>query len=455
MTETRKCPDCGTAMPPQAQPGQCPACLFQIALKVGGSVLAIPTESVTHEAPTRVRYFGDYELLEPIAQGGMGVVYKARQLSLNRLVALKMIRAGELANETEVARFRAEAEAAASLDHPNIVPIYEVGEHEGRQYFSMKLVEGGSLAERAGDYGFREAAALLATVARAVHYAHQHGILHRDLKPGNILMDAGGQPHVTDFGLAKRIETDSSMTRSGAIVGTPSYIAPEQAAGGKGLTTAADIYSLGAILYELLTGRPPFQGTTVLDTLMKVREQEPKPPHALNAQVDRDLETICLKCLEKNPQTRYGSADALAEDVERWLALEPIRARPATTRDRVVKWARRKPVVASLVLGLHLVATLGLMGNLWQWHRAREEAAQARLNAYCADMNLAARALDEESLEYAVELLARYRPRPGEADIRGWEWRHLWQRSQSDSLATIGQHSNEVRAVVFTPDAKP
>ncbi len=393
MTETGKCPNCGATLPENAPAGQCPACLFRIgiALADGGvgfglDAPTLPDNSAIHtphSAFERVRYFGDYELLEQIAQGGMGVVFKARQVSLNRLVALKMIRAGELANEAEVVRFRAEAEAAANLDHPNIVPIFEVGEHEGRHYFSMKLVEGGSLAGAAASRQSaanpkesaalcRDAATTIVCVARAVHYAHQRGILHRDLKPGNILIDPKGQPHVTDFGLAKRIEADSSMTLSGVILGTPSYIAPEQAAGTKVLTTAADIYSLGAILYELLTGRPPFCGATALETLMQVREQEPKSPRAINPRVDRDLETICLKCLEKDPQRRYGSAEALAEDLERWLAHEPIQARPVTIPERVLKWAQRRPAVAALVVALHLVGLLGLAGILWQWHNARE-----------------------------------------------------------------------------------
>jgi serine/threonine protein kinase len=308
-----------------------------------------------------------YEILGELGRGGMGVVYQARQTALGRVVALKMILAGRLASAAEVQRFRAEAEAAARLDHPNLVPIYEVGEQDGQPFFSMKYVEGQSLAERLPRlaHDARAAAALVATLARAVHHAHQRGIIHRDIKPANVLIDRDGRPHVTDFGLAKRTD-GPGQTQSGAIVGTPGYMAPEQASGHSGaVTTLADVYSLGAILYELLTARPPFQAETPLDTLLQVLEREPERPRNLNPRVDRDLEAICLKCLEKDPQHRYGSAEGLVADLEHWLAGEPIGARPPSLASLLRLWLRHNFRAAgwALVVGLGCGLLVGLV--LW------------------------------------------------------------------------------------------
>jgi tetratricopeptide (TPR) repeat protein/tRNA A-37 threonylcarbamoyl transferase component Bud32 len=354
---------------------------------------AIPTRPLpVSPSLTEGQIFGDYELMKEIARGGMGVVWKVRQISLDRLVAVKMIRAGRLADEADLRRFRAEAEAVAGLDHPHIVPIYEVGEHQGQPYFSMKLIEGQSLAQwiKAGKgqksdrQRQRRSAQLLATVARAVHHAHQRGILHRDLKPGNILLDAAGQAHVTDFGLAKRIE-GGGPTSTGAIVGTPSYMAPEQARSEKGLTTAADTYGLGAVLYELLTGQPPFHADTPLDTVLAVLEQEPARPRRLSPATDRDLETICLKCLDKEPTRRYGSAEALAEDLEHWQAGEPIRARPSGVGERAWKWARRRPAVAALLMTLAVVLAAGIGGLAVLWQRAERARTDEQEQHLAAD----------------------------------------------------------------------
>jgi serine/threonine-protein kinase len=309
-----------------------------------------------------LRALGDYDLLEEIGRGGMGVVYKARQRSLGRLVAIKMILHGELASTADLARFRGEAKSAADLDeHPNIITVYEVGECEGRPFFSMQYLEGTTLAGLTADGPLppREAARLLAPVARAIHHAHQHGILHRDLKPSNILIDRHGQPHVTDFGLAKRVTGDPSLTQRGGIVGTPSYMAPEQAAGSRGtLSPATDVYSLGAILYELLTGRPPFRAASPVDTLMLVLEQEPVPPRLLNPNVDRELEMICLKCLQKPADLRYATAEELAHDLESFLHGEPTSARPSGVGYFFNRMLRET----------HHAVVLENWGVLWMWH---------------------------------------------------------------------------------------
>ncbi|MFO0889027.1 MAG: protein kinase [Isosphaeraceae bacterium] len=422
---------------------------------------------------TRVRYFGDYELLEELGRGGMGVVYRARQISLNRPVAIKMIAAASLADDAELRRFRNEAESVAGLDHPHIVPIYEVGEYEDDHYFSMKLMESGSLSRhvKAPARDVRAAARTVAVIARAVHHAHQRGILHRDLKPANILLDAEGQPHVADFGLAKRIAADSGLTRTGAIMGTPSYMAPEQATGRRAaVTTASDVYGLGAVLYALLAGRPPFQGDTVLETLEQLRERAPEPPRRLNPRVGRDLETICLKCLEKEPRRRYGSAEALAEDLDRFVAGEPILARRTSTLERVVMWARRRPAIAGLLGLLALSVAAGFGAVVWQLGKteeARGELAESNLSLTKANRDLTATNVSLEDQLYAnrfavvAKYFAEYPDRIGSARLiledcprrpRGWEWQFL-NRTLHESPPPVAR-SWDFDLVAFHPDGR-
>jgi predicted Ser/Thr protein kinase len=314
---------------------------------------------ISPEAGVRLKYFGDYELLEEIARGGMGVVWKARQSSLKRDVALKMIRAGVLASPDEIERFLREAEAAANLQHPNIVAIHEVGEYGGQHYFSMDYVAGRDLGAlvKDGPLSPQRAARYVRVIAEAIHFAHQRGTLHRDLKPQNVLIDAADQPRITDFGLAKIMKDDSRLTQSGAVMGSPSYMPPEQAAGQHGdIGPASDVYSLGAMLYELLTGRPPFRGVTALATLREVMETEPTAPRRLVGTIPPDLETICLKCLEKSPSARYPTARALAEELDRYLKGEPIQARPANAVRKTVSWARRHPGALAALEALVMVA---------------------------------------------------------------------------------------------------
>ena len=401
----------------------------------------------------RVHYFGDYELIEVIAHGGMGVVYKARQVSLNRVVALKMILRGELATPRDVARFQAEAEAAANLDHPHIVPIYEVGECDGQQYYTMRYIEGAPLTRRPRAEA-RQEAALVATVARAVHHAHVRGILHRDLKPSNILVDQAGTPFVADFGLAKRVDADRSLTESGALVGTPRYMAPEQAAGRKDLTVGADVYSLGVVLYERLTGQTPFTGETVLSILRQVRETEPPRPSSITPGLNRDLETVCLKCLEKDPAKRYGSAEALAEELERFLRGEPIRARPVGQAERVWRWCRRNPVVAGLSVGLVVALVAGTAFSLAFGLRERHE----RLRAEAAE-GIAIEAKDD--LEQALaRSLVRPLDRKGGNTLSEQEVESLWELAQKPGdrfwvrFLEEATH-NEITAAQFRARAEP
>src|SRR6516162_6835690 len=349
---TRICDNCADRIFDDSPQGLCPACLIDTAIGLlsseDGQDVQPPQLSDGNDAQN-LRELGDYELFEEIGRGAQGVVYQARQKSLNRVVALKIIGLGHWATKAHVKRFRLEAEAAARLDHPFIVPIHEIGQSDGSCYFSMQLVEGGQLDQviKRELMPSRPAAELIAKLARTVDYAHQRGILHRDIKPGNILLDAKGDPHLTDFGLARLLETESTVTRTTEALGTPSYMAPEQARGGNAqLSSATDVYGLGAVLYQLLTGHPPFVGETTYETIRLVLDTDPRQPRLLNPKVDRDLSTICLKCLEKDPKRRYSSALALAEDLQRWLKHEPIQARRTRVFARGKKWVQRNPARA-------------------------------------------------------------------------------------------------------------
>jgi WD40 repeat protein len=401
-----------------------------------------------------------YEVQQVLGRGGMGVVYRAVQVALKRPVALKMILAGDHTAPEMLARFQSEAEAVARLQHPNVVQIHEVGAHNGLPYFSMELVDGGSLAQkvRGMPQPPREAAALLEVLARAVHHAHQRGIVHRDLKPANVLLCADGTPKIADFGLAKQQEGHAEQTASGAVVGTPSYMAPEQAAGRRrAVGPAADVWALGAILYVQLTGRPPFVGATALDTLRQVLHQEPVPPRLLQPAVPRDLETICLKCLRKEPTQRYASAVALADDIRAFLDGRPIRARPVGPLGRLGRWCRRKPALAVLLVVLLAAAVGGPIVAIHQSvltaseKQAREAEQQAREDAqgkqhlaqeqtllaqqgertarhqlYLTQINQAGQALKANDVGRVLDLLDDQRPKPGAEDFRGFEWYHLW-----------------------------
>jgi len=434
-----------------------------------------------------VKYFGDYELLDVIARGGMGIVYKARQVSLNRIVALKMILSGEFASRVEVDRFYSEAKAAALLDHPGIVPIYEVGEHEGKHFFSMTYVEGSSLATKLNE-GLLEpiqAARTMLEVTQAVHYAHEQGVIHRDLKPSNILLDLQGRPRVTDFGLAKRLTEDTGMTVSGQVLGTPSYMPPEQAAGHiNTIGPASDVYALGAVLYSLTTGRPPFQSASGIETLRQVVEKEPVAPRQLNPAIPRDLETIILKCLEKSLPRRYSTAKLLSEELQRFIEGRPILARPIGRVQKAWRWCRREPAVASL-LSLSLLLVIGLVvGTGWAYLReakllgdlkvafvvqqrltnseikskeeaqlqterakqqaelaeeakkaegkqaeiAREKSRELRRSLYVSDFKQIPGLVSGGNKQRVRELLDRHKPiATSEEDLRSFDW-YYWQR---------------------------
>ncbi len=542
MPEKKNCPRCGTELPANAPAGVCPKCLLQAG--IGDSIPEVshaataatllsgssnpdaePSLPLTVqdsernpssiEPGAKLRYFGEYELLAEIARGGMGVVYRARQVRLNRIVALKMILSGQFAGKADVQRFHTEAEAAAQLDHPNIVPIYEVGEHDGHHFFTMGFVDGGSLASRLqdGPLAPRESAKLVRQIADAVQYAHEKGVIHRDLKPANILLDRNGIPRITDFGLAKNVQRDSGLTHTGQVMGTPGYLPPEQASGHNAqIRETADVYSLGAVLYALLTGRPPFQADNAMDTLMQVIERDPVSPRALNPGVPLDLETICLKCLEKDRRRRYQSAAEFSAELQRFLDGRPIAARPVSQLEHIWRWCRRNPIVAGLIatVAISLMVGIGVSSyfavaatnraneNLLlagkeraasmlanqrksesdhnaelaekrrveadarktealanaelaenRRREAEENALFSRRLVYDAHMNLVQNAWENDQMAPVHNLLERHRPKnDGDEDLRGFEW-YYWAGLCRRELTTIPGAGG---FIVYSPD---
>jgi WD40 repeat protein len=481
-----RCPVCGSAAAPEgaadaetlAPDVVVPEVVGETALSVvvlpeaAGETVAAP-EVPAGESRPGPREVPGYEILGELGRGGMGVVYRARQLSLNRIVALKMILAGSHAGAQDLARFRAEAEAVARLQHPNIVQIFEVGEHEGLSFFTLEFVDGGSLADQLDGtpLPLRRAAQLVRTLATAVSAAHEQGVVHRDLKPANVLLTQDGRPKITDFGLAKRLDT-AGQTQTGAVMGTPGYMAPEQAGGrSKNIGPLADVYALGAILYELLTGRPPFKAETPLDTMLQMLGEEPVPPSRLNRKIPPDLETICLKCLAKDPRRRYPSARVLANDLKHFLDGKPITARPAGKWERLRKWTKRRPAAAALV-GVSVVAALGLLlGGAYFAHQLNEERntavaerdrAERQQQAARANLERARRLLLtnqllrvaplwEHSPAQALELLEDNELCPPE--LRDFTWR-IYHRLCQRHSRTLAKTLNPFNRLAFSADGR-
>lgn len=448
--------------------GLCPACLLEEALPWAEGLAEPAAEHDLAADSAMIQRFGPYELLEEVGRGGMGVIYKARQPGLDRIVALKMLLAGEFADAKTRERLLREAKVAARLSHPGIVTIHDVGEVQGRPYFAMEYVPGPNLAQHCRDnlLPLPTIVRYVEELAQAVHYAHQHGVIHRDLKPANILVTPEDRPKLTDFGLTKSL-VDPTQTLESA--GSPNFMAPEQADGALGITgTPTDVFGLGAILYYLLTGRPPAMGESLSETLRAVVACEPVAPSRLRPASPPDLDTLTLKCLERDPARRYGSALEVAEELGRWLRHEPLRARPATRTERVAKWMRRHPMVAALSSAVVLSLLGGIATSTWQWRRAEAEAAAAaaatvtartaevaaRRHAYVAELILASQAAQRGQWHEVRSILRRTQPEPGQTDLRGWEWRYLWQASQIGTSGHFGQSTNKVWSLAVLEDGR-
>ena len=433
MRASRTCGRCGTVVPVDAPDDLCLVCLLDTAVGFDGipgglmDLAAGTADSVPSSTPPPT--FGAYTLLGELGRGGQGVVYRARHRDLGRLVALKTIPKTRLGDARLRERFRLEASAASRLDHPNLVPIYEAGEQDGFCYYSMKLIEGETLQSRGAQSlrlagGERRVASVMLKVAHAVHHAHQRGVLHRDLKPSNILLDREDEPHVADFGLAHLADDEAALTLSQALIGTPAYLAPEVAKGGsRQATIASDVYGLGAVLYQLLTGKPPFAKASVVETLRAVHDDETVAPSQLNARVPADLETICLKCLEKEPAKRYAAAQELAHELDRFLKDEPILARPVSRTERAWRWCRRKPALAGALGASLLLLFAVLIGFPVAIHhiqearrRADREAHRARQGEYASDMRMSIQALSTGNPGRAWSLVEKHRPALGAPD---------------------------------------
>ena len=490
------CSQCGHALGNFRGDGICPECLKRVALMESdpnggmdeGGIADdfLPESARRFPAGNRLRHlltdsggerFGEYELIRSLGHGGMGQVFKARHIRLNRLVALKIIREGRQASRDERHRFLREAAAVARLHHPHIVVLYEASEVDGQPFLAMEYVPGRTLAEAFAENTLppRQAAECLKKLSEAIHYAHERGVLHRDLKPSNVALDSDFQPRVMDFGLAQLMEEDSQMTMSGIAFGTPSYMPPEQAAGKvRDISPASDVYALGAILYHALTGKPPFRADNPVETMRQVVEDEPVAPRLLNGAVPRDLETVCLKCLEKEGRRRYTTALELAEELGRFLRDEPIRARPASHLEKGWRWCRRNRALASamgLLLMLAAIVGIGSPFALYRIDRERQRAEknaileakerqraesvtrQSRRRLYAARINLAQQVFEEGDMARVEELLNGLRPQPGEEDLRGFEWHYLQQLAHSEIFCLTG-HVGYIRAVAYSPDGQ-